>query len=67
MTAPYRLKRLTSFRDPFQYEDGDGYQLIHSYLAMNSGGLTGNVLGGSIQKARFLSRSPYGFYYGHYQ
>lgn len=54
VTAPYRLKRLTSFRDPFQYEDGDGYQLIHSYLAMNSGGLTGNGLGGSIQKLGFL-------------
>ncbi|EKF33930.1 cell division protein FtsW [Bacillus xiamenensis] len=54
VTAPYRLKRLTSFRDPFQYEDGDGYQLIHSYLAMDSGGLTGNGLGGSIQKLGFL-------------
>ncbi|WP_411266070.1 putative lipid II flippase FtsW [Bacillus sp. LLTC93] len=54
VTAPYRLKRLTSFRDPFQYEDGDGYQLIHSYLAIDSGGLTGNGLGGSIQKLGFL-------------
>ncbi|AOZ89582.1 cell division protein FtsW [Bacillus xiamenensis] len=54
VTAPYRLKRLTSFRDPFQYEDGDGYQLIHSYLAMDSGGMTGNGLGGSIQKLGFL-------------
>ncbi|MBD3861266.1 putative lipid II flippase FtsW [Bacillus sp. 28A-2] len=52
--APYRLKRLTSFRDPFQYEDGDGYQLIHSYFAMDSGGMTGNGLGGSIQKLGFL-------------
>ncbi|PCK20364.1 putative lipid II flippase FtsW [Bacillus pumilus] len=54
VTAPYRLKRLTSFRDPFLYEDGDGYQLIHSYLAIDSGGLTGNGLGGSIQKLGFL-------------
>ena len=54
VTAPYRLKRITSFRDPFMYEDGDGYQLIHSYLAMDSGGLTGNGLGGSIQKLGFL-------------
>ncbi len=54
VTAPYRLKRITSFRDPFMYEDGDGYQLIHSYLAMDSGGLTGNGLGGSFQKLGFL-------------
>ncbi|MCY8216302.1 putative lipid II flippase FtsW [Bacillus haynesii] len=54
MTAPYRLKRLTSFSDPFQNENGDGYQLINSYLAIDSGGLWGNGLGNSVQKLGFL-------------
>ncbi|CAI8911048.1 putative lipid II flippase FtsW [Bacillus licheniformis] len=54
ITAPYRLKRLTSFSDPFQNENGDGYQLINSYLAIDSGGLWGNGLGNSVQKLGFL-------------
>ncbi|MED0868938.1 putative lipid II flippase FtsW [Bacillus spizizenii] len=54
MTAPYRLRRLTSFRDPFQDENGDGYQLINSYLAIDSGGFWGNGLGNSVQKLGFL-------------
>ncbi|MCY8372574.1 putative lipid II flippase FtsW [Bacillus haynesii] len=54
MTAQYRLKRLTSFSDPFQNENGDGYQLINSYLAIDSGGLWGNGLGNSVQKLGFL-------------
>ncbi|MCY7807393.1 putative lipid II flippase FtsW [Bacillus spizizenii] len=54
MTAPYRLRRLTSFSDPFQDENGDGYQLINSYLAIDSGGFWGNGLGNSVQKLGFL-------------
>ncbi|TWN62291.1 putative peptidoglycan glycosyltransferase FtsW [Bacillus paralicheniformis] len=54
MTASYRLKRLTSFSDPFQNENGDGYQLINSYLAIDSGGVWGNGLGNSVQKLGFL-------------
>lgn len=50
----YRLKRLTSFMDPFQDPLGDGYQVIQSLLALGSGGLFGVGLGKSIQKTLYL-------------
>lgn len=50
----YRLKRLTSFVDPFQDPLGDGYQVIQSLLALGSGGLFGVGLGKSIQKTLYL-------------
>jgi len=50
----YRLKRLTSFFDPFQDPLGDGYQVIQSLLALGSGGLFGVGLGKSIQKTLYL-------------
>lgn len=50
----YRMKRLTSFLDPFQDPLGDGYQVIQSLLALGSGGLFGVGLGRSIQKTLYL-------------
>ena len=50
----YRLKRLTSFLDPFQDPLGNGYQVIQSLLALGSGGLFGVGLGKSIQKTLYL-------------
>ncbi|MBN6206829.1 putative lipid II flippase FtsW [Ralstonia pickettii] len=54
LSSSYRLERLTSFVDPFRDPVGDGYQLINSYIAIGTGGITGNGLGGSIQKLGFL-------------
>lgn len=42
---PYRLKRLTSFLDPWADYYGDGYQVVQSLLAIGSGGLMGVGLG----------------------
>jgi cell division protein FtsW len=53
-TEGYRMKRLTSFLDPFQDPLGDGYQVIQSLLALGSGGLFGVGLGKSIQKTLYL-------------
>ncbi len=50
----YRLKRLLSYLNPFQDPEGDGYQLINSYLAISSGGIRGNGLGNSVQKLGYL-------------
>lgn len=50
----YRLKRITSFLDPFQDPLGDGYQVIQSLLALGSGGIFGVGLGKSIQKTLYL-------------
>lgn len=53
-TADYRMDRLTSFMDPFADPSGDGYQLIHSLIAIASGEVTGVGLANSVQKSGFL-------------
>jgi cell division protein FtsW len=52
--AEYRLKRLTSFRDPFQDPFGDGYQLSQALIAVGRGEWFGVGLGGSVQKLFYL-------------
>lgn len=54
IAAPYRLKRLMSFLDPWADPRGDGYQLIQSLLALGSGGFLGLGFGMSRQKAYYL-------------
>lgn len=53
-TQKYRLKRLTSFLDPWSSTSGDSYQLIQSLYALGSGGIFGVGLGNSRQKALFM-------------
>jgi cell division protein FtsW len=50
----YRVQRLTSFLDPWAAEQGDGYHVIQSWIAMHSGGLFGQGLGNSLAKLHFL-------------
>lgn len=50
----YRFKRITTFLDPWKYQDGAGHQLVQSFIALGSGGLTGVGLGNSRQKLDFL-------------
>jgi cell division protein FtsW len=51
---PYRLKRVTSFIDPWSDAQGSGFQLVQSFIALGRGGLTGVGLGKSMQKLAFL-------------
>lgn len=50
----YRMKRLTAFLNPWDDPLGSGFQLIQSYIALGSGGLTGVGFGESKQKLLFL-------------
>lgn len=52
--SPYRMKRYTSFLDPWEDVFGDGYQLTQSLMAYGRGGLTGEGLGNSYQKLGYL-------------
>jgi len=52
--SPVRIARLTGYLHPFADQKGDGYQLVNSYLAIGTGGLTGTGLGQSVQKAGYL-------------
>lgn len=52
--APYRLKRITAFLDPWQDPLGAGYQAIQSLYAIGPGGLVGLGLGMSRQKYSYL-------------
>ena len=52
--APYRLKRILSFLDPWQDPLGSGFQIIQSLYAIGPGGLFGYGLGNSRQKHFYL-------------
>ncbi|WP_223669464.1 putative lipid II flippase FtsW [Kangiella shandongensis] len=51
---PYRMKRLTSFLDPWADQFGSGYQLVQSLIAFGRGDWFGVGLGNSVQKLSYL-------------
>jgi cell division protein FtsW len=52
-----QLSRFTGFMHPFETEEGSGYQLVNSLIAIGQGGLTGVGLGDSVQKYGYLPES----------
>ncbi|RPE86412.1 cell division-specific peptidoglycan biosynthesis regulator FtsW [Vespertiliibacter pulmonis] len=54
LTSEYRLKRVTSFMDPFADAYGDGFQLSNAQMAFGQGEFWGAGLGNSIQKLEYL-------------
>ncbi len=54
MSSPYRLRRLTSFRNPWEDPFDSGFQLTQSLIAIGRGGRTGVGLGESVQKLFYL-------------
>lgn len=54
VAAPYRMRRLTAFIDPFQDANNTGYQLVQSLLAIGSGSFFGVGIGASKQKMFYL-------------
>jgi cell division protein FtsW len=54
VSASYRVQRLTSFWDPWQYASDSGYQAIHSLMAFGTGGIWGTGIGKGYQKLFYL-------------
>ncbi|MBU3824974.1 MAG: cell division protein FtsW [Candidatus Oceanisphaera merdipullorum] len=54
LSAPYRMRRVTSFLNPWEDPFGSGYQLTQSLMAFGRGGWFGEGLGNSIQKLEYL-------------
>ena len=54
ISAPYRMRRLMAFVDPFQDAANTGYQLVQSLLAIGSGSFFGVGMGASRQKMFYL-------------
>ncbi len=52
--APYRLRRITTFLDPWSDPRGSGFQIIQSWLALGGGGWFGRGIGESKQKLFYL-------------
>ncbi|PEZ10280.1 cell division protein FtsW [Bacillus sp. AFS018417] len=49
-----QIARFTTFWNPFADPQGKGFQLINSFVAIASGGISGRGLGNSIQKYGYL-------------
>jgi len=54
ISAPYRVKRLLSFLDPWKDPRGSGFQVIQSFLAFANGSFFGQGLGNSNEKLFYL-------------
>ena len=50
VSAPHRVERLLSFRDPFADAGDTGYQAVQGFYALSSGGWFGLGLGASREK-----------------
>ncbi|CAH0259677.1 FtsW/RodA/SpoVE family cell cycle protein [Priestia megaterium] len=55
--SPGRLARFTGFLHPFENQQGNGYQLVNSYVAIGNGGILGMGLGQGVQKTGYLPES----------
>src|SRR6058998_3714338 len=55
--APYRLRRIVAFLDPWSDPRGSGFQIIQSWLALGNGGIFGQGIGASRQKLFYLPES----------
>ena len=54
IVAPYRMKRIVSFLNPWTDPLGSGFQIIQSLYAIGPSGLLGSGFGNSIQKHFYL-------------
>lgn len=60
---PYRLQRLVTFVDPWEFAFGSGYQLTQALIAFGRGEIFGLGLGEGIQKLFYLPEAHNDFIY----
>jgi cell division protein FtsW len=63
---PYRVKRLTTFLDPWADQFDSGFQLVQAHIAIGRGGFSGVGLGGSILKLDYLPEAHTDFIFSVY-
>ena len=63
VTADYRMKRILTFLDPWEYEFTGGFQIIQSLLAIGSGGVLGKGLMAGVQKLYYIPEPHTDFIY----
>jgi cell division protein FtsW len=63
LSAPYRMRRLVAFLDPWADPFDDGFQLVQSFLAVGTGGVFGLGLMGGHQKLFYLPEPHTDFIY----
>ncbi len=61
LSKSYRADRLGNFLDPWADAQGTGYQLVHSFKALASGGLFGAGIGNSYEKLQYLPEAETDF------
>lgn len=54
VSAPYRVKRLLTYLDPWKNARSSGFQIIQSYLAFAKGSVFGQGIGNSVEKLFYL-------------
>jgi len=54
VSADYRIERIMSFMNPWQYSADKGYQVVHSLLAFGTGGIWGTGIGKGYQTLFYL-------------
>lgn len=54
LVSPYRMRRFTTFLDPFKDTKGDGYQVVQSLYALGTGGMFGVGLGQSTLNKLYI-------------
>jgi cell division protein FtsW len=63
MGTPYRRRRMLTFLHPYDNPRGDGFQIIQSFIAVGTGGISGRGLMKGVQKLFYLPEPHTDFIY----
>lgn len=67
LAEPYRIRRVTSFWNPWEDPFGSGYQLTQSLMAFGRGEMWGQGLGQFGPEAGVFARGAHRFHLRHYR